>query len=516
MDLQKLSNQGQQTAVQGRAAAVPPPRRRWMTRVMLPLAVLLATAALILYAARDLIRPATEVMTTRAIAVSVTSSDTTGTPKVNRNTSTVVAQAPGWVEPDPYPVYASGLANGVVESVHVLEGETVEAGQLLVKLVEDDAQIALEQARAQVAMAEAALTAAQTDWDEPIALRRAEAVTGSQVEAEHAALIRLDAEIARDQARLDELNAAYERLAKLDKQSVSELKVEEAKYRVQSQRAILEATRQRRPELEATLKTAKAEHAAARRDLELKTQLKRTRDEARATRDSAQANLEEAQLRLERMTIFSPVDGVVMARLVGPGSKLMLDMDNPHSAHTIHLYNPEKLQVRVDVPLADAAKVGLGQHAQIIVDVLPDVSFSGKVTRLVHQADIAKNTVQCKVAIADPSNLLKPDMLARVKFYSGEGAMTTTPANTSTPSSSPVAIKTSAVIEQDGEHFVWWVSPIDQRIERRSVALGQARGDGTILVSTGLNPGDLIIDEPAADLQDNQRVHSGGHQQESR
>lgn len=94
--------------------------------------------------------------------------------------------------------------------------------------------------------------------------------------------------------------------------------------------------------------------------------------------------------------------------------------------------------------------------------------------------------------------------------------MTTTPANASTPSSSPVAIKTSAVIEQDGEHFVWWVSPIDQRIERRSVALGQARGDGTILVSTGLNPGDLIIDEPAADLQDNQRVHSGGHQQESR
>ena len=33
-----------------------------------------------------------------------------------------------------------------------------------------------------------------------------------------------------------------------------------------------------------------------------------------------------------------------------------------------------------------------------------------------HAADLSKNTLQVKVAVDNPSDLLKPDMLARVKF----------------------------------------------------------------------------------------------------
>jgi RND family efflux transporter MFP subunit len=512
MDLQKLSNQGQSHSGDGASSpAVPAPKRRWMTRIALPVAIMLATLALILYAARDVIQPATQVRTTRAVAVVIANNDSPTTRPVASRASTVVAQAPGWVEPDPYPVYATGLANGIVESVHVLEGDTVRAGQLLVHLVADDAELSLETAKAELARAEAAMTAAQIDHDEPIALQRGEAVTKAQVDARQAALTRLDAEVASEQARLDELTAAYDRLAKLDGQSVSDLQVEEAKYRALSQRAVLEAMRQRRPELQAQLETAKAEYTAAKRELELKTQLKRARDEALADRDAAQAKVKEAELRLKRMTINSPIDGVVMARLVGPGSKVMLDMDSPHSAHTIHLYDPERLQVRVDVPLADAAKVGLGQRAEIIVDVLPDVVFKGEVTRLVHQADIAKNTVQFKVAVKDPSPLLKPDMLARVKFYSGEGGPSINRSSSDSASGSPVAIRKTAVVDQGEQQFVWWVSPLNQRIEKRTVALGQPRGDDSVTITSGLNPGDLVVDEPDPDLQDNQRVRSHEH-----
>ncbi|MBX2850184.1 MAG: efflux RND transporter periplasmic adaptor subunit [Phycisphaeraceae bacterium] len=512
MDLHKLSNQGQERRNDGVSTpAVPPPQRRWLTRIALPVAILLATLALILYAARDVIQPATQVRTTRAVAVAAASNDTSATRPAASAASAVVAQAPGWVEPDPYPVYATGLTNGIVESVHVLEGDTVRTGQLLVQLVADDAALALSQTKAELARAKAALTAAQADLDEPVALERVCAVTKAQVDARQAALTRLGAEVASEQARLDELNSAYDRLAGLDKRSVSELKVEEARYRAQSQRAVLEAMRQRRPELQAQLETAKAEHAAADRNLELKTQLQRTRDEAMATRDAAQTAVEEAELRLQRMTINSPIDGVVMARLVGPGSKIMLDMDSPHSAHAIHLYDPKQLQIRVDVPLADAAKVGLGQRAEIIVDVLPDVVFGGEVTRLVHQADIAKNTVQFKVAVENPSPLLKPDMLARVKFYSGEGAPSISQASSGTAMGSPVAIRKSAVVDKGEQTFVWWVSPVNQRIEKRTVALGQPRADDGVTITSGLNPGDLVVDEPDPDLKDNQRVRSHEH-----
>lgn len=513
MDLHKLTNpSGDQAGAPGPASIVPAPKRRWLTRIALPTLIVLATLALILYAARDVIRPATEVTTTHAVAVNISTQATSTGEASAPTSSSVVAQAPGWVEPDPYPIYASGLANGVVKAVHVLEGETVKANQLLVELIDDDAKLALATAQANLAQAEAVFTAAQADLKEPIALQRIDAMARAQVDAKQAALTRLDAEIEMEQARLEELNAAYDRLATLSEQSVSKLKVEEAKYRAQSQRAAVEATRQRRPELEAELVTAKAEHTAAKRNLELKIQLKRIYDEAAAARDAAKTRLAEAELRLQRMTIKSPIDGVVMARLVGPGSKVMLEMDSAHSAHTIHLYDPSSLQVRVDVPLADAAKVGLNQRAEIVVDVLPDRVFAGRVTRLVNQADIAKNTVQFKVAITDPLPLLKPDMLARVKFYSGSGTTPVNPLSTTSTDGSPVAIQQTALAKEGEERFVWWVSPIDQRIEKRVVAVGETLNDGSALITRGLNPGDLVVDQPDATLQENQRVRYAEHQ----
>ena len=64
----------------------------------------------------------------------------------------------------------------------------------------------------------------------------------------------------------------------------------------------------------------------------------------------------------------------------------------------MRLYDPKRLQVRVDVPLADAAKVRVGQQAKVVVGVLPDRTFDGEVTRVVHEADIQRNTLQVKVA----------------------------------------------------------------------------------------------------------------------
>jgi len=504
MDLQKLSRQSESDA----PPRVPQPKRKWVTRVGLPAAIVLATLLLLLYAARDLILPATPVQTVTAVAVTASIADQSdGSNNTSPQRDQVVAQAPGWVEPDPYPIYASALANGVVETVHVLEGETVTTGQVLVELIKDDAHLALSTARAELAESEAALVAAKVNLDEPIALSRAEAVSRAQIDAKKAALIQLEAEIEKEQARLDELQAAYKRLNQLSKQSVSKLSIEEAKFRAQSQRAALEATKQRRPEIAAELTQAKAEHTAAKRDLELKTGLKRIHDQALAARDAAKTRVQEAELRLERMTIKSSMNGLVMARLVGPGSKVMFDMESPHSAHVIHLYDPGSLQVRVDVPLADASRVGMGQRAAIVVDVLPDIEFTGEVTRLVHRADIAKNTVQFKVAITDPSPLLKPDMLARVKFYQGaRNASAVDDIPTSHASHSPVALQQSAVIDDESGTWVWWVSPVDQRIERRKVVLGKPRADGVVEVVRGLNPGDVLIDQPKQNLQEHQRV----------
>lgn len=512
MDLRTLSRTPQPQDAPADASAdsasrVPTPRRRWLARIVVPVVVLLAFLSLIGYATRDLILPATPVDVVRATALSQTQSAGVDAqrPITSNAPASVVAQAPGWVEPDPYPIYVSALTDGVVNEILVLEGDIVEAGQPLVRMVQDDAQLALSIAQAELARREAVLNAAQTDYHEPVALERAQSVAEAGVAGTKAALIKLDAEITKEEARLAELAAAYERLAEMNERSVSVLQVEAAKYQMQSQRALVEATRQQRPQLEAELNAAQAEHTAAKRKLELKVQLQERLDEAKAELRAVQTQVAEAELRLERMTLKSPIDGVVMARLVSPGAKLMLGMDNPHSAHAIHLYDPQMLQVRVDVPLSDAAAVGLGQRAKIVVDVLPDFEFDGTVTRLVHQADIAKNTVQFKVAIEAPSALLKPDMLARVKFLGTGSAPNVTTSASVSAGTTRIAIEQTAIVQGD-QPAVWWVSPLDRRIQRRSVTIGTELGDGRVIIREGLNPGDVIVNQPDDTLQENQRV----------
>lgn len=510
MDLQTLSRTTKSSTdaatSDGAAQRVPKPRRRWVTRVLLPVAVVLSVLMLIAYASRDLILPARQVEVVRVVAIAGSTSkpgDTDVNTKRDVPTS-VVAQAPGWVEPDPYPTYVTALANGVVQHILVLEGESVKAGQTVVQLVKDDAELSLAKTRAELDQRRATLAAAEADFKEPVALVRAEAVAKAGVAEAKANLMRLDAEIAKENARLDELSAAYDRLKAMNERSVSALQVEGAKYQVKSQEAVVKATRQRKPELLALLESAEASHVAAKRDLELKTTLQKAMDESKAALNAAKVRVNEAELRLQRMTIKSPVDGVVMARLVSPGAKLMLGSDQPHSAHAIHLYDPAKLQVRVDVPLADAAAVGVGQRAKIVVDVLPNIEFDGVVTRIVHQADIAKNTVQFKVAIDKPAPQLKPDMLARVKFLSSDrGGSTSLEASSS--GTTAVAIQRNALI-QGQQPAVWWVSPENSRIERRPIKLGAAFSDDSVMVSSGLNPGDVIINNPQADLEAGQRV----------
>ena len=141
----------------------------------------------------------------------------------------------------------------------------------------------------------------------------------------------------------------------------------------------------------------------------------------------AQARLDEAQLRIDRLTITAPITGAVQKRLKLPGDKVMLGADEAHSAHVLHLYDPAKLQVRVDVPLADASHMFVGQTCEVIVEVLPDHVFQGVVDRITYEADLQKNTLQTKVRVIDPSPLLRPEMLTRVKFLPRGGGDQTAP-----------------------------------------------------------------------------------------
>lgn len=258
--------------------------------------------------------------------------------------------------------------------------------------------------------------------------------------------------------------------------------------------------------LEATVERLRAELQAAERHAELRITERRALDAARAAVARAEARLQaaearraEAALDLERTVITAPISGVVQRRLKAPGDKVMRGMDSVHSAHLVHLFDPTKLQVRVDVPLADAAHVFVGQRCEVIVEVLPDRTLRGEVTRITHEADLQKNTLQVKVRVLEPLPLLKPEMLTRVKFLpSDAGAAARSEAGDGTAAAGRVLAPRTSLAGTGAEPRVWVVR---QRRGDRGVlepvpVRVLAEEEAWVSLQGALAPGDLLAADP--------------------
>lgn len=440
-------------------AHVPRPRRRWRTRVLLPLVLLLAAAAVLGYALREAFQP---ILTVRALPVIVRADASTspdGSPGQHAApTRTVISQAPGWVEPDPYAISVAALAGGTVAEVLVLEGEPVEAGQVVARMVDDDARLTLRRLEAQKRQSEAELA-------------------------------RVRAQVAVADARAAEVrDDADRRRGLVGTGAVSQGEVKQIEQRLRSLEAETDAARAAVAQMEAVVETRAAEVA-------------------------------EAELLLRRMEIVSPVSGVVLQRLVEPGSRIMLDAEGPAAGMAgivLKLYSPEKLQVRAEVPLADAAKVGIGAEAEVQTEAASDRIYRGRVSRIVHEANIQRNTVQVKVAIDDPDEVLRPEMLTRVKFFSSPGdAPSGVAAARPAPADGPpeVMVPESALANRDGDRATVWLvdrhargeSPVAAARSVEVIRAGRAT-DGYLAVRADLRPGDRVIVSPAADVAEGVRL----------
>src|SRR5690606_19214698 len=107
-----------------------------------------------------------------------------------------------------------------------------------------------------------------------------------------------------------------------------------------------------------------------------------------------------------------------------PGSSVgnMLTQTIGHDGSTVvTMYQPEMLQVRVDVRFEDIPKVSLNQPVQINNPALSQ-PVTGKVLFISSEADIQKNTLQVKVDIDAANPVLKPEMLVDVTFLAPEPA----------------------------------------------------------------------------------------------
>ena len=452
----------------------PNRRRREIPAPVLPLALLLGFLLLFGLLFGNRLIPAVPVQV--APVITIRSDQPAPLSSVRESASSVpeplplLFQASGWIEPDPFSISVPALVGGIVDEVFVLEGESVKKGQRLATLIDDEAKLDLDEAKSRVAT-----------------LRSQIAAHKSRIPMVESKRSGFEKNIASQKIKLAELVDKLERLRSLPKGSIPQIELKSAELQVKQQEALVDQAATDLPTVDSELETIRLETITKENQLR-----------------EAEVAVAKAQLALDRHTVFSPMDGIVLALHAAPGTKRMVHMDNPKSAYIVELFDPAKLQARIDVPLSEASALSVGQPVEMSTDLLPNLELKGVVTRITGEADLQRNTLQVKVAIENPDSRLRPEMLVRGKFYPiirpVEGGI----SSTSKRGGNRLAIYVPEAA-LFGEDRVWVVSP-DGTAELRRVSLGTDVRENHRLALEGVRSGEKVILPPHEKLKTGVRV----------
>src|SRR5271157_2349281 len=135
----------------------------------------------------------------------------------------------------------------------------------------------------------------------------------------------------------------------------------------------------------------------------------------------AQASVDLINTQLTKLTVYAPMDGVILTRNVEPGEFVQPGADVLTMADISHL------TITVYVPEDLYGKISLGMPATMKADSFPGEVFSAQVSYISDQAEYTPRNVQTvegrsstvyaiKLTVSNPQGQLKPGMPADVTF----------------------------------------------------------------------------------------------------
>jgi HlyD family secretion protein len=201
-------------------------------------------------------------------------------------------------------------------------------------------------------------------------------------------------------------------------------------------------------------------------------------------RARAQATMLYAQSNAEKMSIVSPMDGVVVLNNIWLGSRIGQVQEGDEvrpGVPFMKVVDPSAMEVRVDVNQEDLLKLHLGQQAKISLDAYPNLSFPGTLEELdplghpSEQSDTIR-TFAAVFSIQGSNAKLMPDLSAAVDLELAN-------------------IKDALVVPAQGvEHgangdYVWLKT--GDAFEKRAITAGPSNGMETV-IDAGLKLNDII------------------------
>ncbi|HIX74078.1 MAG TPA: efflux RND transporter periplasmic adaptor subunit [Candidatus Parabacteroides intestinipullorum] len=234
-------------------------------------------------------------------------------------------------------------------------------------------------------------------------------------------------------------------------------------------------------------------------------------EKAKAAYEQSQASMVKVRRNLEYATITSPIDGVVINKVVEEGQTVAAGFETP-TLFTIAA-DLTKMQVIADVDEADIGNVKEGQRVQFTVDAYPNDTFEGVVqqVRLGESDDSSSSTstssssvVTYEVVITadNPDLKLKPRLTANVTIFTMEEEnVLLVPNKALRFIPEPKLMETLGLQVNDnsanikkGEKFVWVKE--NNVLVTKAITVGVSNNNYTEILG-GLNEGEVV----AVDLE---------------
>lgn len=215
-------------------------------------------------------------------------------------------------------------------------------------------------------------------------------------------------------------------------------------------------------------------------------------ESAVSTVNIAKAELDIARKDLEDTELLAPYDGKISKRLGEPSMQV-----NAGQA-IFEIEGSDGLEVNVMVPETLIAQLQKGEDLNVSFPALPGQASIGEITELGSRAESA-NAFPVTVLVTDPPTDLRAGMTAEVDFvFSGMGR--------TGYEGDIYRLPVDAIVAGQGQNsYVFVFDTESKTVSRRQVQTENIL-DNEIMISSGLNPGEIIATAGVNYLQDGQTV----------
>lgn len=220
---------------------------------------------------------------------------------------------------------------------------------------------------------------------------------------------------------------------------------------------------------------------------------------------SAQARVRASEVAVEDRNIRAPFSGTVLTKDAEEGETVAPAAAGVASnrGSVVTMADLETLEVEVDVNESYIARLASEQPARIVADPFPDKVYEGQVRQVIPTADRQKATVQVKVSIHEPGEVLRPDMGAKVTFLPAGGETGAAAASPAHPL--PRVTSRAIVAGSDGVRRVFVIDNEKETVHPVRVDVAREES-GVSEIRSGLSGGERVVVDPPSGLADGRRI----------